>query len=107
MFELVNSPDYAKQLHGRLKILIATRRCDFRALSRIRECSRSDLAIASSTHRDAKSGDRETAGSVRTARERRERRSARERERGARDEDVPLYQCKWDASVFPLIQIAE
>jgi len=32
---------------------------------------------------------------------------AREREREARDEDVPLYQCKWDASVFPLIQIAE
>lgn len=22
-------------------------------------------------------------------------------------EDVLLYQCKWDASVFPLIQIAE
>jgi len=35
------------------------------------------------------------------------REKERERERGEICEDVPLYQCKWDASVFPLIQIAE
>jgi len=35
-------------------------------------------------------------------------RKEREGERkGEICEDVPLYQCKWDASVFPLIQIAE
>ena len=27
-------------------------------------------------------------------------------QRNDRGEDVLLYQCKWDASVFPLIQIA-
>lgn len=42
------------------------------------------------------------------ARGERERQRESEREgRGEICEDVPLYQCKWDASVFPLIQIAE
>jgi len=43
-------------------------------------------------------------------RRRKERKGERKRERerqGEICEDVPLYQCKWDASVFPLIQIAE